>query len=207
MANAEAGDPAHDTLHLQRVVAVARSLIASMLHTAPQIDDFVVEAACWLHDCIHVPKGQGEPGEAARRSAAAAVTFLDSLDVPPEMVARIAAAIRTHSYSGGLGAESIEGAIVQDADRLDALGAVGIARLWSTMATMGGRMYHPDDPAGVSRALDDRAWALDHIERKLLRLVDLMNTPAGRAEAERRTAFLRRYRDEFLREIGVAGGP
>lgn len=202
-----ASDPAHDELHLRRVVANANALVSTMHAAAEPIDRFVVEAACWLHDCVQITKGQGRPGEAARRSAEQATAFLRHLDLASDTVAHIDSAIRTHSFSGGLPPESIEGAIVQDADRLDALGAVGIARFWVTMVSMGGTMYHPEDPAASSRPLDDRAWALDHIERKLLRLVDLMNTPAGRSEAVRRTAFLREYHREFLRELGAAEQP
>jgi uncharacterized protein len=201
VARCDPSDPAHDELHLQRVVANARLLAAE---EAADVDMFVVEAAGWLHDCVQLPKGQGEPGEAAKRSAQRAAAHLLECGVEPPIVEGICAAIRTHSFSGGLRPESLEAAILQDADRLDALGAVGIARFWATMVRMGGLMYHPTDPSALTRELDDRAWALDHLQRKLFKLVDLMNTQAGRAEAERRTAFLHAYRAEFLREVGAA---
>ena len=97
---------------------------------------------------------------------------------------------------------TLEAAIVQDADRLDALGAIGIARLWVTGVALGGQLYAADDPAGHQRELDDRHYGLDHIERKLLRSPDTMNTAAGKREAERRAAFVAAYRAEFLRELG-----
>lgn len=200
MSRCAAGDPAHDALHLRRVVGNARMLLKT--HDQP-CDPHVVEAACWLHDCVQLPKGQGRPGEAADRSADVAAQFLRALGISPAPTDLITDAIRTHSFSGGRAPLSSEGAVVQDADRLDALGAVGIARLWSTMVTLGGTMYAADDPAGTSRDLDDRRWALDHIERKLAKLADMMNTPAGRAEAQRRTAYILAYRTEFLREISA----
>lgn len=91
---------------------------------------------------------------------------------------------------------------MQDADRLDALGAIGIARFWVTVAYTGGALYQADDPLGERRELDDRAYALDHIDKKLLRLPEQMNTVAGRAEALERAAYVRAYRDVLLREIG-----
>lgn len=202
LARAAEADPAHDELHLRRVVANARGIMGNLPASA-SVDRFVVEAACWLHDCVYLPKGQGVAGEAAQRSAGHAAAYLEELGVDTHLVRAVHDAVLTHSFSGGLKPATIEAAIVQDADRLDALGAIGIARLWVTMVSMGGAMYHRDDPAGSSRDLDDRSWALDHIERKLFRLPTLMNTEAGRAEAERRAAFLRAYLDEFLREIGA----
>ena len=72
----------------------------------------------------------------------------------------------------------------------------------ATGVTLGGELYHPDDPVGLARDLDDRAFGLDHIERKLLRLPETMTTESGREEARRRAAFVLQYRDEFLRELG-----
>ncbi len=195
-------DTAHDALHLARVLANARSLITAERAMGAVVDTFVVEAACWLHDLVQFPKGSGPAGESARKSAAVAREFLTARGVDPVQVDAVAHAVETHSFSGGLRPETIAAAIVQDADRLDALGAVGIARLWVTGVGLGGTLYHAGDPSGSHRELDDRAYGLDHIERKLLRLPDTMNTASGRAEAHRRADFIRNYRDEFLRELG-----
>ena len=93
--------------------------------------------------------------------------------------------------------------MVQDADRLDALGAIGIARLYATAGAMGSALVHPDDPVPAeppTRALDDRRWATDHLFVKLLRLPATMQTAAGRAEAERRARVLRRFADDLRQE-------
>lgn len=200
---AATNDAAHDAAHLARVVANARSIAAAETAAGRLVDDTIVEAAAWLHDVVALPKGQGEPGEAARRSADEARVILRSLDADEELVEAVAHAVAAHSFSGGMAAETPEARVVQDADRLDALGAIGVARLWVTGAVLGGQLYHPDDPLALRRELDDRAWGLDHIERKLLRLPAMMQTEAGRAEAERRAEFVGHYRDELLREIGV----
>ncbi|MDQ3547782.1 MAG: HD domain-containing protein [Chloroflexota bacterium] len=194
-------DTAHDALHLARVLANARSLMNTERANGAVVDAFVVEAACWLHDLVQLPKGSGPVGESARQSATFAREFLTGRGVGPEQVAAVVHAVETHSFSGGLRPKTIEAAIVQDADRLDALGAVGIARLWVTGVSLGGTLYHAGDPGGSLRELDDRAYGLDHIDRKLLRLPGTMNTASGRAEAHRRAEFVRQYRDEFLREL------
>jgi uncharacterized protein len=196
-------DTAHDALHLTRVLANARVLTEVERAAGAVVDVFVVEAACWLHDVVQLPKGTGPAGESARQSAALARAFLAERGVEPPLIDAIAHAVAAHSYSGGMQPATIEAAILQDADRLDALGAVGIARLWVTGVSLGGALYHDGDPAGTARELDDRACSLDHIERKLLRLPETMNTDAGRSEARRRAEYVRQYRDEFLRELGV----
>ena len=91
------------------------------------------------------------PGESARQSAAVAAELLSNLGVARERIDAICHAILTHSFSGGLRPETLEAAIVQDADRIDALGAIGIARLWVTGAALGGMLYAADDPAGTQR--------------------------------------------------------
>ena len=196
-------DTAHDALHLSRVMANARLLADAERAASASVDSFVVEAACWLHDVVQLPKGMGPAGESARQSATIARTFLADRGVEPARIDAIAHAVEAHSYSGGMRPATIEAAILQDADRLDALGAVGIARLWVTGVSLGGALHHDHDPAGTARELDDRAFSLDHIERKLLRLPATMNTASGRSEAQRRAEYVRQYRDEFLRELGV----
>lgn len=200
-------DHAHDTLHLERVVGNACWLSQQELAGGTAVDNYVLEAACWLHDLVQLPKGSGAPGESARLSAEMARKELRSLDIAPDITNRICDAIGEHSYSGGRTPSSIESAILQDADRVDALGAVGIARLWIVAATLDAGMYHPDDPGAAERAPNDREFALDHIRVKLVRLPELMNTDAGRQLADERCAFALRYLDQFAREVQPIDGP
>lgn len=195
-------DAAHDAAHLARVVINARRLTDAEEQAGRSVNRTIVELAAWLHDVVMLPKGQGAPGEAARRSAEEARSILTNLGVDLKTVDGVCHAVLVHSFSGGLMPEAAEARIVQDADRLDALGAIGIARLWVTGAEMRSFLYHPSDPAGDDRDLDDRTWALDHIERKLLRLPEMMQTEAGRIEAERRAAYVRGFREQLLSEIG-----
>lgn len=182
---------------MRRVVANTLNI----LNGEPGADRFITLAAAWLHDIVQLPKGSGEPGESARRSAGEATVFLASLGIDEATVDKIAGAIASHSFSGGLRPDSIEAAIVQDADRLDAIGAIGIARLWATAAVLGSQLHHPDDPAALSRDLADREYGLDHIPAKLLKLPDLMNTETGKRIAIDRATYVAEFRDRFLAEL------
>jgi len=91
--------------------------------------------------------------------------------------------------------------VLQDADRLDAIGAIGVARCFATCASMGGPLYAPEDPFCDGREPDDKAWGVDHFFRKLLRIPEHLSTPTGRAMAGERVAFLRAYLEQLRREV------
>jgi uncharacterized protein len=92
---------------------------------------------------------------------------------------------------------------LQDADRLEALGSIGIMRTYSTGVRMGTRYFSPEDPWGHNRTLDDSAFSLDHFFIKLLRLPDTMNTAAGREEARLRIKPMEAFLASLERELGV----
>jgi uncharacterized protein len=197
---AAGGDPAHDLLHVERVVANARLLAAS-----GGADPWVVLPAAWLHDCVHVPKGSPERPTASRRAADAAGAFLRTAGFPAEHVPAVEHAIEAHSFSGGVEPRTAEARVVRDADRLDALGAIGIARTLLLGGVLGTPLYDRTEPVPRRRVPDDRENVLDHLFVKLLRLAEGMLTVDGRREAARRTAFMRRYVNELEREIeGIA---
>ena len=190
------GDGAHDIHHLHRVWQNAQTLLTAH----PEADALVVMAGCYLHDLVNLPKNHPERSSASRQSAVAASKQLAALGFPEERVGAVAHAIEAHSFSAALPATTIEAKIVQDADRLDALGAVGLARLFYIAGQMGSALAHPDDPLATARTRDDRRYALDHIDVKLATLPAKMQTAAGRAEAEKRVALLTAFRDDFARE-------
>jgi uncharacterized protein len=195
-----AADGAHDSNHLHRVWRNAQALLAGY----PRADRLVVMAACYLHDLVNLPKNHPERHLASRQSAQLAASQLAALGFPPEKLEPVAHAIEAHSFSAALPPTTIEAKIVQDADRLDALGAVGLARLFYTAGRMGSALAHPDDPAAEHRMRDDRAFALDHIEVKLAALPAMMQTAAGRTQAEERLAQLTAFRTAFIEEWGAA---
>jgi len=189
-------DGAHDLNHLQRVWRVAQTLLDSH----PEADALIVLTACYLHDLVNLPKNHPERAQASRLAAREARHQLAQADFPADKLDAVAHAIEAHSFSAGITPTTLEARIVQDADRLDALGAVGLARLFYTAGRMGSAFAHPDDPLARARPLDDRAYALDHIEAKLATLPPTLHTPAARALAESRLAWLRAFRDTFVAE-------
>jgi uncharacterized protein len=151
-----------------------------------------------------VPKDAPDRADASRRAAEAARAFLKSEGYPEQWIPDIEHAIAAHSYSGDVAPETTEAKVVQDADRLDALGAIGIARCFTVGGALDQSLYDPDDPFCDDRAPDDDTYTLDHFYAKLLRLPDTMQTEAGRAEAEQRAAFLQTYLDRLRDEIPAA---
>jgi uncharacterized protein len=189
-------DGAHDTNHLHRVWRNATIL----LEEHPEADALVVLAACYLHDLVNLPKNSPDRHLASRRAAELASRELAARDFPPGRIAAVAHAIESHSFSAALPARTIEAQIVQDADRLDALGAVGLARLFYIAGRMGSSLAHSFDPLARTRDRDDRAYALDHIETKLAKLPAAMQTAAGRRLGQERLQELLAFRDRFVGE-------
>jgi uncharacterized protein len=189
-------DPTHDVAHALRVAAWTLRLGGDAVDAREAI------AAALLHDAVNPPKDSPERARASERSASLARERLPALGFAPDAVARVAAAIRDHSFSRGAAPESPLGEALQDADRLEALGAIGLLRCVSTGVRMGGAWFDADDPFAESRPLDDARFSVDHFYAKLLRLPDTMRTAAGRAEAEARTAFLRAFLAQLGRELG-----
>jgi uncharacterized protein len=195
-------DPAHDLLHVTRVVALARALAAA---EGARLE--IVAPAAWLHDCVAVPKDAPARRDASRIAAGVAERFLRGAGYPERFLPAIAHAIAAHSFSGGIAPRTIEARVVRDADRLDALGAIGIARCLMLGGALGKPLYDPREPFPVARPPDDTANVLDHFSRKLLRLADTMQTAAGRVEAEARTAFMRQFLAQLGRELGPPDAP
>jgi uncharacterized protein len=188
-------DPAHDVPHLLRVARWTLRL------GRDEVDPRAAVAAALLHDVVNLPKDHPERSRASERSAAVAREVLPPLGFAPEAVEEIAGAIRDHSYSRGAVPASPLGRALQDADRLEALGALGVFRCIATGAGFGAGFFHPDDPWAEERPIDDRRWSVDHFFTKLLRLPPTFHTEEGRREAERRAramvALLRQLGDEI----------
>lgn len=197
VADQPGGDPGHGLVHLRRVVAAAVRLAAE---EGARID--VVLPAAWLHDCVHVAKDSPDRPRASRLAAAHAVSFLQQAGYLAEALPAIAHAIEAHSYSAAIPPRTVEAKVVQDADRLDALGAIGIARCIAVGSALGRSLYEPDDPFCERRPPDDAGASVDHFYAKLLQLAGTMQTTAGRHEAERRTAFIRAFIAQLRSEIG-----
>lgn len=190
------GDAAHGLAHIERVVANAKRLAAET-----GADLAVVVPAAWLHDCVNVPKDSPLRSQASRLAAEKAVAFLREIGYAKGLIGAIGHAIEAHSFSAEIIPTTLEAQVVQDADRLDALGAIGIARCIQTGTAMQRTFYNSDEPFPIKREPDDAVSTIDHFYTKLLKLADTMQTKAGRQEAHRRTQFMQLYLDQLESEI------
>lgn len=189
-------DPAHDLAHVERVVKMAKKL--SLFEKANL--EIVIPAA-WLHDLINLPKDHPDRKKASTFAADEALLFLDSIHYPKTYFSEIHHAISAHSFSAGISPETVEAKIVQDADRLDALGAIGLARLFSITTQLNRPFYDCVDPFAKSRELDDKLFGIDHIYIKLKKISETMNTKSAKLEGQRRFNYIEDYLKELGKEI------
>lgn len=196
-------DAAHDLAHVERVWRNGRLIaFAARRDEDWTIDGDILELAIFLHDIGHHLGEREEQHAVASARESETLLRKHGLD---DMVWPVGAAILEHSYSLGRTPQSNEAKVLRDADRLDSLGAVGIARCFA----VGGRshragLYAIGDPLARERELDDHAYILDHFETKLLRVPDEMFTNYARDEAMRRAKVLRAFRSALLKESGYS---
>ena len=189
-------DPAHDLAHVRRVVNVAKKLAVE----EKAILEVVIPAA-WLHDLVNLSKDHPQRKMASKMAADEAMVFLKDIQYPEKYLNDIHHAICAHSFSSGIVPETLEAKIVQDADRLDALGAIGLARLFSITTQLNRPFYDEKDPFAQKRELDDKEFGIDHIYIKLQKIAQTMNTSSAKKEAQRRFIFIEDYLKELKSEI------
>jgi uncharacterized protein len=190
-------DGAHDLGHLDRVwanaQAIARELGAGDLE--------VLLPAAYFHDAVNLPKNHPDRARASVASASWAREYLAAQGYLADKLDAVAHAIAAHSFSANITPETLEAEILQDADRLEALGAIGIARMFHVGGAMGGWMFDADDPLAQNRPLDDKRFSLDHLEVKLFPIAGTMRTGPGREMALARVEWMRSFRSRLLREM------
>jgi len=190
-------DSAHDFQHIKRVYKNAE-----VIGRREDADMKILLPAALLHDLVVYPKGSAKTSKSADDSADMAEKLLRSYRYPQDEIDKICYCIRTHSYSKRLVPATLEAKILQDADRLDALGAIGIARTFSVGGSERRSFYNPDDPFWKSsRALDDREWTLDHFGTKLLKLKDSMHTKTAKEMAQERARFMELFIKQLQKEL------
>lgn len=193
---ASSDDPAHDILHFKRVVGLAKRLCALEGGNAK-----VVVPAAWLHDLVVVPKNSPLRNQASRLSAEKAVEFLRSIGYPAKYYDEIAHAVEGHSFSANIEVKTIEAKIVQDADRLDGLGAIGIARCFATAGLLKRAFYSSEDPFCDERQPDDSHFTVDHFFKKLFKTAETMKTAAGTEEGRKRVEVMKIYLSSLRSEV------
>lgn len=195
LTNAEAG---HDWFHIERVFKTAQTI-----NQQENGDEFVVAFAALLHD-IADPKFNNGDEELGPNMAA---SFLSSIDIDADIIAHVKLIIRNMSFKNSFddaGFTSKEMQIVQDADRLDAIGAIGIARAFTYGGFKNRVLYDPailpEEHLSKESYKNTTAPTINHFYEKLLLLKDMMNTEAGKAIAAERHNFMLLYLEHFYKE-------
>ncbi len=192
----EGKDPAHDFSHALRVYRNAK-----VIGKEEGGEMQVLLLAALLHDAGSGPKHQKRSAESEARKLATVEDFLKSRDLSVDVREKVLRAVEVHSFSKGIEPAALEEKVLQDADRLDAIGAIGIARVFLTGGALGRELYNPEDPFCKERKPDDGMWNLDHFYIKILKLEAGMHTETGRWLARRRGTVLRRYLSDLEEEI------
>jgi uncharacterized protein len=195
-ASGDDEDGAHDLSHMVRVWRNAK-----LIHGEEGGDLEALAAAVLLHDCVSVAKDSPFRSQASLLAANESRVRLDALAWEPARIDMVACAIESHSFSARVAPTSIEGCILQDADRLDAIGLCGIARCFYTAGRMGSRLYDLADPGAKARPLDDGRNALDHFPKKLLTLEGSFKTRKGQELAKERHRRVHEFYCAMLSEV------
>jgi uncharacterized protein len=190
-------DPAHDFHHIMRVYKNAE-----IIGRPEGTNMDILLPAALLHDLVVYPKGSVKSSKSSDRSADLAEKILQKYRYSQDHIDKICYCIRMHSYSKNLIPVSLEGRILQDADRLDALGAIGVARTFSVGGVEKRTFYNDEDPFCKSiRDLNDKQWTLDHFQTKLLKLEESMHTETAKKIARERTRFMILFMRQLQKEI------
>ena len=191
-------DSAHDYEHTMRVYKNAQQICKK-----EKANETLVLSAALLHDIVSYSKSNKRSKLSSIDSAKKSKNILEKFNFSKKDITIILDAIRDHSFSQNKIPKTLEGQILQDADRLDALGAIGIARVFATGGSLKRPFYNIDDPFCKQRIPDDKTWTVDHFYQKLLKLESLMNTKSGKTEAKNRTRMLKEFLNQLKQEIST----
>lgn len=191
-------DKAHDVAHLSRVWQTAQRIMQGS-----DADPLVVLTSCYFHDVVNLPKNHPQRHLASAQAAEETrrILLAEFPDFPTDKIAAVMHAVHAHSFSAAVTPETLEAKIVQDADRLESLGAIGLARVFYVSGALGRSLFDSQDPLARERPLDDTEWALDHFQKKLLKLPQTMQTIEGRRLAEINADFLVGYMAKLCAEL------
>jgi uncharacterized protein len=189
-------DPAHDFEHIMRVYKNAERIAKK-----EGADLKIVLTAALLHDIISYQKSDSRSKNSSSESAKEAQKILQRYDYERDEIKIISDAINDHSFSKGVVPETLEGKVLQDADRLDAIGAIGIARTFAVGGAERRLFYNTQDPFCITRSPNDSKWTLDHFYKKLLLLEKKMNTKTAKLEARQRIKIMKQFLEQLEYEI------
>ncbi|MFJ2379463.1 HD domain-containing protein [Pseudomonas protegens] len=191
-------DGSHDLSHIHRVwMNVWR------LQDKEGGDLEALLAATLLHDCVAVEKNSPLRSQASTLSANKAASILQRMGWPAPRIELVAHAVQAHSFSAGVEPLTLEARILQDSDRLDAIGMIGVARCFYIAGRMGSALYDITNPTAIGRPYQDKRFTIEHFHTKLLSLASGFQTVEGARLAAVRHARLKDFLDGFMEEIGA----
>jgi uncharacterized protein len=195
-------DAAHDAAHCRRVWQNCLKITKA---DKTKADKAVLLAAAYFHDVVNLPKDSPDRAMASTFSGKAAVRLLKKWRYPlsKAQYEHLKHVIAAHSFSAQIVPETLEARIVQDADRLDGLGAIGLARLFCNTVQMKRVLLDQDDPAAKRRPRDVKKFALDYIDVKMRPVAKVMQTTTGIRLARQRLEFTDGYLHQLLKEIAA----
>jgi len=195
LSEAEGG---HDWWHIYRVWKLSKHIAQT-----ENVDMFIVELGALLHDIADSKFHDGDEKIGPRKAR----EFLSSLNVEEDIIVHVENIISNISFKGGNHTQkfkSLELDVIQDADRLDAVGAIGIARTFNYGGHKNREIYNPEIKPNLNMSKEEyknsNAPTLNHFYEKLLLLKDRMNTNTGKSMAEHRHRFMEQFLDEFYKE-------
>jgi len=198
LEGAEAG---HDWFHIERVWKLSKKIAKH-----EECNQEVVELSALLHDIADPKFHNGDETLALKISRG----FLEGQNAPEDVIEQVLFVIKNISFKNRGEAPKdlpVELKIVQDADRIDAIGAIGIGRTFNFGGFKNNPMYHPDIQPSLNMSKEEykksNGTTINHFYEKLLLLKDLMNTDAGKKIAEERHDFMLRFLDQFYKEWNV----
>lgn len=190
-------DPSHDIFHALRVMSLARTIAK-----AEKADQDIVIPAALFHDIVNYPKNHPKRHFSSDESAKSAEMILKNLtNYPKEKIKKVCESIRQCSFSKGISHDFIEAKVLQDADSLEATGAISIMRTFASAGGMGRRFYNDIDPFCEARSPDDSRFSLDLFFSRLLKIQDRLYTKTAQKIAKRRTLFLKRFLDSLKKDL------
>lgn len=186
----------HDRSHVERVYKLALRIAREV---SEPVDLDVLRAAVLLHDVARAMEDEGLVEDHAREGAAIARRILHELGFPPEKVEKVCRCIEAHRFRSSVKPDSVEAMILQDADRLDMLGAVGVARAFVRGGWSNTPLHDPSIPP--KERYDGRSeTVINHFYEKILKIKDTLNTAPAKRIAEGRHRFVEEFLERFLKE-------
>lgn len=195
LSKVEFKDASHGLSHFERVWKIAKNI------STEDADLLTVMAGCYFHDIVNYPKNHPDRSLSSTHAAEKTKEILNDLEFPQDKIENACHCVKAHSFSANIYPETIEAKIVQDADRMESLGAIGLARTFYVAGMLGSQLFCEDDPFAKNRELNDNLYAVDHFKVKLLKLSESMQTEKGKKEAEKRTQVLLKFLDNLSNEL------